>query len=71
MKKDLGVLSLPIQHRTDIPYRTDCGKLSNLKSHKHTLFGKQEGRCNGCLEVFLFRNFHIDHIVPKSKNGQH
>ena len=30
-------------HRTDIPIRTDLAKLPNYKTHKHTLFGKQEG----------------------------
>ena len=56
-------------HRTDIPIRTDLGKLPNYKTHKHTLFGKQEGLCGGCLVMFPFRNMTIDHIVPQSKGG--
>ena len=56
-------------HRTDIPIRTDLDKLPNYKTHKHTLFGKQEGLCGGCLVMFPFRNMTIDHIVPQSKSG--
>jgi len=55
--------------RTDIPQRTDLGKLPSYKTHKHTLFGKQEGHCNGCRTFFPFQNFTIDHIVPQSKGG--
>lgn len=55
--------------RTDVPARTDMGKLPNYKTHKHTLYGKQEGLCGGCLTAFPFRNFTVDHIVPKSKGG--
>jgi len=56
-------------HRTDIPVRTDLGKLPNYRTHKHTLYGKQEGNCNGCRRHFDFRNFAIDHIVPRVKGG--
>ena len=55
--------------RADAPARTDQGKLSNYKTHKHTLFGKQEGMCGGCLTAFPFRNLTVDHIVPRSKGG--
>ena len=55
--------------RTDIPRRTDQGKLPNYRTHKHQLFGKQEGLCGGCGTLFAFRNFTIDHIVPQSKGG--
>ena len=55
--------------RTDIPKRTDLGKLPDYRTHKHLLFGKQEGRCAGCQVVFPFRNFTIDHVVPQSKGG--
>ena len=56
-------------HRTDIPMRTDLGVLPSYRTHKHTLFGKQEGLCGGCLVMFPFRNMTIDHIVPQSKSG--
>ena len=55
--------------RSDIPKRTDLGKLPSYRTHKHQLFGKQEGRCGGCRESFPFRNFTIDHVVPQSKGG--
>ncbi len=55
--------------RSDIPKRTDLGKLPSYRTHKHQLFGKQEGRCGGCREAFPFRNFTIDHVVPQSKGG--
>ena len=56
-------------HRSDIPKRTDLGKLPDYRTHKHLLFGKQEGRCAGCQVAFPFRNFTIDHVVPQSKGG--
>ena len=68
MEREASLLFRPI-HRTDIPKRTDVGKLPSYKTHKHTLFGKQEGRCNGCGHAFPFHNFTVDHIVAKSKGG--
>ena len=58
-----------VHHRTDIPQRTDVGKLPPYKTHRHTLYGKQEGVCAGCQHHFPFRNFTADHIVPRSKGG--
>ena len=58
-----------IHHRTDIPLRTDLGTFPNYRTHKHQLFGKQEGRCVGCHVAFPFRNFTVDHKVPQSKGG--
>lgn len=40
------------------------------KDIKWTLFGQQEGKCNGCRVLFDFRHFHKDHIIPKAKGGQ-
>ena len=54
-------------HRTDLPMRTDLGELPNYRTHKHTLFGKQEGFCAGCQVMFPFRNMTVDHTVPQSK----
>lgn len=68
LQKDMG-LFFDIHHREDIPNRTDLGELPNYRTHKHTLYGKQEGVCAGCLVMFPFRNFTIDHIVPQSKGG--
>ncbi|MDE0022018.1 MAG: DNA methyltransferase [Candidatus Poribacteria bacterium] len=65
----MGGTKYAITHRTDIPKRTDLGKLPNYRTHKHLLFGKQEGLCAGCRAMFPFRNFTIDHIVPRSRGG--
>ena len=69
LHKEMG-LWYEVDHRTDIPHRTDLGKLPHYKTHKHTLFGKQEGHCAGCETTFPFRNFTVDHIVPRSR-GEH
>ena len=55
----------------DIPKRTDLGSISNYKTHRHTLYGKQEGICNGCRAHFPFRNFTVDHIIPQKLGGSH
>ena len=55
--------------RSDIPKRTDQGKIPHYRTHKHQLFGKQEGLCGGCKVAFPFRNFTTDHIVPQSGGG--
>ena len=44
-------------------------QLRQFRSHKHTLFGIQEGKCNGCEVLFPFRNMTIDHITSRSKEG--
>ena len=68
-RRELGLTSFTVTHRSDVPQRTDLGKLPHYKTHKHTLFGRQEGKCAGCRQAFPFRNFTIDHIVPRSKGG--
>ena len=57
--------------RTDIPKRTDLGKISpyNDAKNKRFLYGEQGGYCNGCEHHFEVRNFTMDHIIPKSKGG--
>ena len=44
-------------------------QLWQYRSYKHTLFGLQEGKCNGCQVLLPFRNMTIDHILPRSKGG--
>ena len=58
-------------HRTDIPQRTDIGKVIryNDPRNKKILYGEQGGYCNGCEGHFQLRNFHIDHIIPLAKGG--
>ena len=58
-----------IIQRDKPPQRTDQGKLPNYREHKHTLYGRQEGDCNGCRIHFPFQNLTIDHIIPQSKGG--
>ena len=55
--------------RTDIPRRTDIETPVPYRKRAHELFGKQEGRCNGCQVDFPFRMFEVDHIVPQSRGG--
>lgn len=68
LRNELGLFGT-VYHRTDIPQRTDQGTVPSYKTHKHTLFGKQEGVCTGCRHFFQFRNFTVDHIVPQAKGG--
>ena len=71
LKEELGLFYTGV-HRTDIPHRSDLGNLPpyNADSNKRWLFGQQEGRCNGCREMFPYKNFTVDHVVPQSKGGQ-
>lgn len=62
---EIGSL-FPIIERTDIPERNAPPRSKNVK---HTMFGNQEGLCNGCKVQFPFSNFTIDHIIPTSKGG--
>ena len=55
--------------RTDIPKRTDIDAPIPYRQNKHVLFGRQEGRCNGCLTEFPFRAFAVDHVIPRSRGG--
>ena len=66
LEREVGFLGEVIQRR-DIPKRSE--RLPNYRTYKHTLYGKQEGYCNGCKGHFPFRNMTIDHIIPKSKGG--
>ena len=58
-----------VTHRTDISRRTDIDAPIPYRQNKHVLFGQQEGLCGGCKEMFPFRNFTIDHVVPQSRGG--
>ncbi len=55
--------------RTDIPKRTDIDAPVPYRQNKHVLFGRQEGRCNGCKTEFPFRLFEVDHVVARSRGG--
>ena len=58
----------------DAPQRTDNAEeiarqqqLPPYQTHKPEMFGRQEGRCNGCQYEFHYRNLTVDHIIPRSK----
>lgn len=68
IKADQGLFP-EIVHRNDYPKRTDMGDTPPARTHKHTLFGLQEGLCGGCGIFFPFRNLTIDHKIPRSKGG--
>ena len=71
LKQTMGELfhNRLVTARTDIPRRTDILTPIPYRQNKHVLFGKQEGRCNGCRSEFPFRNLTIDHIMPVSRGG--
>ncbi|MDE2777639.1 MAG: DNA methyltransferase [Chloroflexota bacterium] len=52
-----------------LPKRTDLGALPNYRSHRHRLYGEQEGVCLGCDTHFPFKVMEVDHILPKSRGG--
>ena len=58
-------------HRTDIPKRTDLGKISayNSPANKKELYGEQAGDCKGCNTHFELRNLEVDHIIASSQGG--
>ena len=64
-----GALLFKAVRRDDVPRRTDVGELPNYRTHKHTLYGRQEGICAGCRTLFMFRNMTVDHIVARAKGG--
>ena len=57
--------------RTGLPRRTDLGRLRpyNSPRNRRTLYGEQEGYCNGCATHFPMRNLTVDHIIARRKGG--
>ena len=68
LRDQFGIFA-EVHHRTDVPRRTDLGDLPNYRTHKHHLFGAQEGHCGGCRVMFPFGIFEVDHIIPRAKGG--
>ncbi|CAJ2377152.1 MAG: HNH endonuclease [Gammaproteobacteria bacterium] len=71
-KKTLPKLDIPTTHHWDsavdgFPVRSGAQVLS--KDIKHTLFGRQMGKCNGCFTEFPFRHLEKDHYIPRAKGG--
>ena len=59
---------------SEAPIRTDTDaeqqlRLPNYRIHKNTLYGTQEGYCNGCQRHFEIRNLTVDHIKPQTAGG--
>ena len=51
------------------PQRTDIKKLPSYRTHRHRLYGEQEGVCAGCDTHFPFRVMDVDHMLPISRGG--
>ena len=68
---EAGGLFYNLTQRTDLPKRTDLGKIPkyNSKENKQKLYGEQEGLCNGCREHFFIKNLTVDHIIAKHVGG--
>ena len=66
LDKELGGIFSEVIHRTDIPMPKGGQRSKDIK---HILFGRQEGLCAGCKSMFEFRNFEVDHIVPRNAGG--
>ena len=64
LRLELHGIPQKVIHRKGTPklYRPE-------RTVKHTLFGLQEGRCNGCQTLAAFRNMTLDPIVAKSEGG--
>ncbi|MDI9349022.1 MAG: DNA methyltransferase [Candidatus Symbiobacter sp.] len=57
-----------ILFRTDLPSRP-LAAIDPPRVLKQELYGKQLGNCAGCGYHFPFRNFTVDHIIPRAKGG--
>ena len=51
------------------PDRTDIAALPHYRTHRHRLYGEQEGVCEGCDTHFPFKIMEVDHKLPKSRHG--
>ena len=54
---------------SDLPTRSDLGPLPHHSTHRKTLYGEQEGNCQGCREHFQLRNLEVDHIIARASGG--
>ena len=51
------------------PIRDDTMDLPHYRTHRHLLYGLQEGNCAGCGIHFPFKVMEVDHMLPVSKGG--
>ena len=70
MRDELGMFYKGA-HRTDIPTRTDLGKIRRYNSpeNRRRLYGEQSGNCAGCKDHFEARHLEVDHIIARLKGG--
>ena len=69
---EVGALAAKnVIHRTDIPKRTDLGKLPRYNSaeNRKLLYGEQGGDCNGCGTHFAPQHLEVDHIIARRQGG--
>ena len=69
IKHDQPGLLRKINHRIDIPNRTDQGNLADYRSHKDELYGQQRGYCQGCRKHFEARHLEVDHKIARDSGG--
>ncbi len=70
VRQRIDDLTRTIIQRTDIPLRTDLGKLPPPRTHAKALYGEQGGYCAGCRDHFEARHLEVDHIVARKNGGQ-
>lgn len=54
---------------TDSPKRTDIDEPVPYYQNKHVLFGRQEGRFNGCRSEFPIRVMEAGHVILQRAGG--
>ena len=66
-----GELFYNLIQRTDVPQRTDLGKLPkyNSTANKTKLYGEQGGACAGCRTHFQTQHLTVDHIIARTTGG--
>ena len=71
VKQRINDVLRTIIQRTDIPKRTDLGKVLNYSdpANKKSLYGEQGGHCAGSGTHFETRNLQVDHIIRRNKGG--
>ena len=62
-----------IVHRSDLPQRTDLGRIPayNSTANRKHLYGEQGGDCAGCSTHFAAQHLEVDHIIAVAKGGTH
>ena len=79
---DLGVIGTTTSQAKitkHLPKRTDIDPAEvkrmngppryNSVENRQRMFGRQEGRCNGCENIYQYKDFEVDHIVPVKAGG--